>query len=125
MPGVWVTGARGFIGSNLSSCLAQQGHQVLGVGHGTWPPEIAIRSGICHWVNGEIEDSNLQQLLDKSSSPDVIYHLAGGSSVKSSIQAPAEDFRRSVQSTATLLEWMRGNVPESLVQVQLSTVTVR
>jgi UDP-glucose 4-epimerase len=120
MPVVWVTGARGFIGSNLSSYLAQQGHQVLGVGHGTWPPEIAIQSGISYWVNGEIDSSNLRQLLDKSGSPDVIYHLAGGSSVGLSIQAPAEDFRRSVQSTAALLEWMRANVPEARLVISSS-----
>lgn len=120
MPVVWVTGARGFIGSNLSSYLAQQGHQVLGVGHGAWPPEIAVQSGISHWVNGEVNGSNLRQLLDKSGSPDVIYHLAGGSSVGLSIQAPAEDFRRSVQSTAALLEWMRVNVPEARLVISSS-----
>ncbi|MEQ9552803.1 MAG: NAD(P)-dependent oxidoreductase [Coleofasciculus sp. G3-WIS-01] len=110
---VWVTGARGFIGSNLSKYLAQQGHQVLGVGHGALPPEIAAKFGLSFWVNGEIEGSNLQQLLSRAGIPDVIYHLAGGSSVGLSVQAPAEDFRRSVISTAALLEWIRVYVPEA------------
>ncbi len=110
---VWVTGARGFIGSNLSRYLAQQGHQVLGVGHGALPREMAAKFGLSFWVNGEIEGSNLQQLLTRSGIPDVIYHLAGGSSVGLSVQAPAEDFRRSVVSTAALLEWIRVYVPEA------------
>ena len=114
---IWVTGARGFIGKNLSNYLAQTGEQVLGLGHGALPPEISSKFGISYWVNGEIEDSNLRQLLEKSGQPDVIYHLAGGSSVGLSIQAPAEDFRRSVSTTAALLEWIRGNVPDTKLVV--------
>lgn len=117
---IWVTGARGFIGKNLSNYLARQGNQILGLGHGALPPEISSKFGISYWVNGEIEDSNLRQLLEKSDQPDVIYHLAGGSSVGLSIQAPAEDFRRSVSSTAVLLEWIRGNVPETKLVVSSS-----
>jgi len=117
---VWVTGARGFIGKNLCNYLTQQGNQVLGLGHGALPPEISIKYGISYWLNGEIEDSNLRQLLDKSGQPDVIYHLAGGSSVGLSIQAPAEDFRRSVSSTAALLEWIRGNVSQTKLLVSSS-----
>jgi UDP-glucose 4-epimerase len=117
---LWVTGARGFIGSKLSTYLSQKGNQVLGVGHGALPPEIAIKSGLSYWVNGEIEDSNLRQLLDKAGQPDVIYHLAGGSSVGLSIQAPAEDFRRSVSTTGELLEWIRGNVSETKLVISSS-----
>ncbi len=117
---VWVTGAHGFIGKNLSNYLAQEGNQVLGIGHGAWPSEIATKSGVFYWVNGEIDDSNLRQLQEKCGQPDVIYHLAGGSSVGLSIQSPAEDFRRSVSSTAALLEWVRGNVPETKLVVSSS-----
>lgn len=117
---VWVTGTRGFIGSNLSRYLAQQGHQVLGVGHGALPSEMAAKFGLSFWVNGEIEGSNLQQLLAQSGTPDIIYHLAGGSSVGLSIQAPAEDFRRSVVSTAALLEWIRVYVPVARLVISSS-----
>ncbi|NJM21272.1 MAG: NAD(P)-dependent oxidoreductase [Richelia sp. SM1_7_0] len=117
---IWVTGARGFIGKNLSNYLAEKGEKVLGLGHGALPPEISSNFGISYWVNGEIEDSNLRQLLEKSGQPDVIYHLAGGSSVGLSIQAPAEDFRRSVSTTAALLEWIRGNVPDTKLVVSSS-----
>jgi len=119
---VWVTGGRGFIGKNLSSYLAKQGNQVLGLGHGALHPELSkdFNFGISYWVNGEIEESNLRQLLEKSGQPDFIYHLAGGSSVSLSIQAPAEDFRRSVSTTAALLEWIRGNVPETKLVISSS-----
>lgn len=110
---VWVTGARGFIGKHLSIYLSQCGERVLGLGHGAWPLEIAIESGISFWVNGEIEDSNLWKLIEHSGNPDIIYHLAGGSSVGISLQSPTEDFRRTVTSTATLLEWIRIHSPQT------------
>lgn len=117
---VWVTGARGFIGRNLSKYLAQQGDEVLGVGHGAWLPETPISFGVSYWINGEIDDSNLRQMLDTSGQPDVIYHLAGGSSVGLSMQTPAEDYHRSVSTTSKLLEWIRGNVPETRLVVSSS-----
>jgi UDP-glucose 4-epimerase len=108
---VWVTGAKGFIGRHLSLYLSQSGDRVLGLGHGAWPLEIAKKSGVSYWVNGEIEDSNLWKLLEQDGKPDTIYHLAGGSSVGVSLQSPAEDFRRTVSSTAALLEWIRLHSP--------------
>ncbi|HBB35155.1 MAG TPA: UDP-glucose 4-epimerase [Cyanobacteria bacterium UBA8803] len=117
---VWITGACGFIGNNLARHLAQQGYQVLGVGHGALPPEMAADLGLSYWINGEIEGSNLQQLLDRSGVPDAIYHLAGGSSVGLSVQAPAEDFRRSVVSTAALLEWIRIYIAETKLVISSS-----
>ena len=117
---VWVTGAKGFIGKHLCNYLSQQGEQVLGLGHGAWPLEIATKSGLCYWVNGEIEDSNLWQLVEHSGYPDIIYHLAGGSSVGLSLQSPTEDFRRTVISTATLLEWVRLHAPTTKLIVSSS-----
>jgi UDP-glucose 4-epimerase len=109
----WVTGAKGFIGRYLCLHLSQQGYTVLGLGHGAWPLEIAAQSGLSFWVNGEIENSNLAQILHHSGAPDIIYHLAGGSSVGLSMQFPNEDFRRTVVSTSTLLEWIRLHTPRS------------
>jgi UDP-glucose 4-epimerase len=105
----WVTGARGFIGQYLVQYLSHRGHLVAGLGHGTFPSAIAEKDGITHWINGEIDAYNLQQLQQQSGMPSVIYHLAGGSSVGVSLQIPAEDFRRTVLATSVLLEWARKN----------------
>lgn len=109
----WVTGARGFIGQHLVRHLIQQGQTVAGLGHGAIPPEITLQQGLTHWINGDIDANNLQQLSHISGYPNVIYHLAGGSSVGLSLQTPAEDFRRSVLGTSSLLEWVRRNTPET------------
>ena len=103
----WVTGAHGFVGRNLSLELARRQYVVGGVGHGVWPDEEASRYGLAHWLNGEISANNLEALRSRGGVPDVIYHLAGGSSVGASLSSPHEDFERTVSTTARLLEWVR------------------
>jgi UDP-glucose 4-epimerase len=76
-----------------------------------------------HWSNGEVESSNLSQLSNISGVPDAIYHLAGGSTVGASFQSPHEDFSRTVETTARLLEWVRLNSPQSKV-VSVSSAAV-
>ena len=123
MTSVWITGAKGFIGSHLAQSLSAAGTEVLGLGHGAWPDDIARKNGVSFWVNGEIEDANLWQLLKRSGEPAAIYHLAGGSSVGFSMQTPREDFHRTVTSTATLLEWMRIFTPKTkLIAVSSAAV---
>ncbi len=117
---VWVTGAIGFIGRHLCNYLSKQDYQVSGIGHGAYFPEVSKQAEITHWINGDIEATNLQQLLEKSGHPATIYHLAGGSSVGLSLQTPAEDFRRSVVSTAALLEWIRSSSPQTKLVVSSS-----
>jgi UDP-glucose 4-epimerase len=117
---VWVTGARGFIGQHLVRCLADRGQRVSGLGHGAMPPELTTQEGFVHWINGDIDAHNLQQLRNQSGAPSVIYHLAGGSSVGLSLQTPTEDFRRSVVAISALLEWVRVDSPETSVVLSSS-----
>jgi UDP-glucose 4-epimerase len=109
---VWVTGANGFIGRHLVRVLADQGHTVHGIGHGAIEDADRERIGLREWLNGEIDAANLNALAGRSGLPSTIFHLAGGSSVGLSIAQPFEDFSRTVSSTARLLEWLRGSVPE-------------
>ncbi|UJB67901.1 NAD(P)-dependent oxidoreductase [Acaryochloris sp. 'Moss Beach'] len=117
---VWVTGAKGFIGQNLIRYLVHHDQTVSGLGHGALPPETAKIEGISHWINGDIDAYNLQQLLKQAGKPDCIYHLAGGSSVGMSLQVPAEDFRRSVIATSNLLEWARIQIPNVRIVITSS-----
>lgn len=103
----WITGAKGFIGRHLARRLAGQGYQVAGIGHGTWTTSETARWGVSFWLNGEITSSNLSQLRQATAAPQVIFHLAGGSSVGAAIANPHEDFFRTVVTSAELLEWMR------------------
>jgi len=111
----WITGARGFVGRHLALHLAGRGDAVLGIGHGIWPSLEASAWGLRYWVNGEIDAPNLESLRREAGEPDLVYHLAGGSSVGASIANPLEDFSRTVSSTARLLDWIRGAAPAAKV----------
>ncbi len=117
---IWITGARGFIGRHLSTCVASRGDRVSGLGHGAWPDADAGKWGVDHWINGDIHASNLQTLKQKTGAPDFVFHLAGGSSVGMALTAPHEDFTRTVVSTANLLEWVRQESPRSVTVVASS-----
>lgn len=110
---VLITGARGFIGRHVARQLAARGHFAVGLGHGGWPEQGFRAWGLSDWLNGEITHSNLDALAAKHGAPDSVIHLAGGSSVGFSISAPGEDFRRSVSTSAELIEWIRLRTPAS------------
>lgn len=120
---IWITGARGFIGRHLARHLAASDHQVGGVGHGIWPDTEARRWGISHWLNGDITSGNLRTLQKATGTPDVVYHLAGGSSVGAAVANPREDFFRTVVSTAELLDWLRLDAPATRL-VAISSAAV-
>lgn len=115
MSSVWITGAHGFVGRNLARHLHANGSVIYGLGHGAWPSVQAESWGVSYWINGELTASNFRTLQDCSGRPDIIYHLAGGSSVGLSFDHPLEDFSRTVASTANMLDWVRCETPESRV----------
>ena len=122
MTRILITGAQGFIGKHLAQRLASQGHVVFGLGHGLWPVAEALRWGVCQWVNGDIHAGNLR-MLQQLGTPDIVYHLAGGSTVGAAIASPREDFFRTVASTVELLEWLRLDAPATrLVAVSSAAV---
>jgi UDP-glucose 4-epimerase len=123
MPTIWITGGKGFIGRHLARRCAERGAAVAGIGHGLWPAGDAAHWSFSHWINGEIESSNLTQLARAVGPPDTVFHLAGGSSVGLSLQNPLEDFTRTVETTARLLEWTRIHAAEAKI-VAVSSAAV-
>ena len=111
----WVTGGKGFIGRHLAQYLAAKSHTVEGLGHGAWVEDEFSAWGFSNWLNGEVDLSSLSYLASSSGLPGIIFHLAGGSAVGPSIQNPYEDFQRTVETTARLLEWVRQHSPETRV----------
>ncbi len=119
----WITGAHGFIGRHLARHLARSGWQVAGVGHGGWPATEAAAWGVSSWLNGDVSASNLEHLRQAHGAPELLFHLAGGASVGMAMSHPHEDFMRTVQSTADLLEWLRLHAPATrLVAVSSAAV---
>lgn len=116
----WVTGARGFIGSHLALHLRARGHEVYGIGHGQLPAESWPRAGLTAWSNSDVNAEALGQLARQSGVPDLVFHLAGGSAVSASLSAPYEDFTRTTNTTAALLDWLRTHSPRSRLVVASS-----
>ncbi len=112
MARIWVTGAHGFIGRHLTRHLAQLGHKVAGIGHGTWSEGCAAKWGVHFWMAGNIESASLKLLQRDFGTPEIIFHLAGGASVGAAIAKPHEDFSRTVISTSELFEWVRQYAPQ-------------
>ena len=111
----WITGAHGFIGRHLAQSLRAAQHSVAGIGHGAWPSAAAELWGVGHWLNGDLSSSNLNALHAVAGPPDVVMHLAGGSSVGAAIAQPKEDFARTVASTVDMFEWLRQESPQTVV----------
>jgi UDP-glucose 4-epimerase len=107
-----ITGSRGFIGRHLALSLSKQGFKVCGIGHGAWTELERAAWGVDYWLNGDVTKRNLDVVQTDMGKLDVVFHLAGGSSVGPSLSAPEEDFRRSVLSTSELLEWVRLACPD-------------
>lgn len=119
----WITGARGFIGRHLSRRLASDGYRVAGLGHGAWPAAEASEWGLSYWLNGDVSAINLAQMQAELGRPDGVFNFAGGSSVGAAMANPHEDFKRTVSSTADLLEWIRQHSPDvPLVAVSSAAV---
>lgn len=103
-----VTGACGFLGRHVARALAEQGYSVHGVGHGAWTREEWTRYGLSFWHGCDV---TLENLLTHARPPDVLVHCAGGASVGFSMEEPLLDYRRTVETTAVALEYLRLRAP--------------
>jgi UDP-N-acetylglucosamine 4-epimerase len=106
-----VTGAAGFIGSNLVEALLACGQQVVGVdnfatGHRRNLDDVRRAVGESAWrgfvfLEGDVQDPELCALA--TANVDVVLHQAALGSVPRSIAAPMKSFGANVAGFATLL----------------------
>ncbi len=110
----FVTGAQGFLGQNLMRQLAQLGWLVVGIGRSSQfvlPGRLQTEN----YVEANLDFDSLSALICDYGSPDVVFHTAGGASVRSSIEDPNNDFRKNVDTTAELIETLKRLSPNSLL----------
>jgi UDP-glucose 4-epimerase len=99
-----ITGGFGFLGRAVARKFKQQDYRVVGIGHGRWAPEEARFHGFDVWLNAGVSLSSLMSLNENF---DIVVHCAGNGSVGYSLTNPLEDFYKTVQGTAELLEYLR------------------
>jgi len=99
-----ITGAAGFLGSNLANALVKDGHTVRGVDDcSTGDPSVLVPE--VHFTRGDVNDRpKLWTLLQDV---DCVYHMAARVLVPESILYPREYNQVNVGGTVTLMEAMR------------------
>src|SRR5690348_968737 len=115
-----VTGAAGFIGSNLSEALLQRGAEVIGLDGFTdyYAREIKLanvdairqkaaeRRGRFHFVEGSLQQADFETLLDGTTH---VFHLAAQAGVRKSWGRDFATYTsHNVDGTQRLLEAAKG-----------------
>jgi UDP-glucose 4-epimerase len=109
---VLITGGFGFLGRAVARNFKARGFRVIGIGRGHWAPEESRSRGFDVWLNAGVTLPSLMTLNERF---DLIVHCAGNGSVGYSLTNPLQDFNKTVQSTADLLEFVRLSDCEALI----------
>lgn len=108
---VFVTGAAGFVGSNLVDRLLRDGHRVVGYDNFSTGQrrfvEEAGRSDRFTLVEGDTLD--LEHLTTAMRGCDFVFHLAANADVRFGIEHPRKDLEQNTIATFNVLEAMRAN----------------
>jgi UDP-glucose 4-epimerase len=104
-----VTGAAGFIGSNLTDRLLTLGHEVVGydnlvTGRRDFLTD-AFNSPHFRLVEGDILD--LPSLTGTMDGADIVFHLAANADVRFGTEHPTKDLHQNTIATVNVLEAMR------------------
>jgi len=108
---IFVTGAAGFIGSNLVDRLLQLGKRVVGwdnfsTGQGAFLQPSQSQAGF-QLVRGDNLD--LDRLTQAMAGCDTVFHLAANADVRFGLQHPRKDLEQNTIATFNVLEAMRSN----------------
>jgi UDP-glucose 4-epimerase len=101
---ILITGARGFIGRSVSKFYKSIGFHTYGIGHGHMSTDDCLDIGLDYWNKSEVTINSIRKINVKF---DLIVHCAGGGSVGFSVENPYKDFKKTVDSTLEILEYIR------------------
>lgn len=128
---ILITGAAGFIGSNLADDLLEKGFSVMGIDNFDpfYSREIkesnisaALKQRSFKFNEGDIRDAGFLDSCFSEFKPDTIVHLAAKAGVRPSIKDPASYFEVNVSGTLNLLEAMKRNSINRLLFASSSSV---
>jgi UDP-glucose 4-epimerase len=105
----FITGAAGFIGSNLADCLLEHGHDVVGYDNLSTGQlrflEQARGNPAFRLVQGDL--MNTESLKDAMAGTDFVFHLAANADVRFGTEHPRKDLEQNTIATWNVLEAMR------------------
>ena len=106
-----ITGAAGFIGSNLVDRLIEAGHYVVGYDNFSTGQEVFLEkanfSPYFKLIRGDTLD--LPAITAAMQGIDFVFHLAANADVRFGTQHPRKDLEQNIIATFNVLEAMRGN----------------
>ena len=107
----FITGAAGFIGSNLADYLLAQGHQVTGYDNLSTGNENFIADAMQHaffkFIQGDVLNTTLLQQAMQGC--DFVMHLQANADVRFGLNHPFKDIEQNTVGTFNVLEAMRLN----------------
>jgi UDP-glucuronate 4-epimerase len=126
-----ITGAAGFIGSNLTDSLLKSGFTILGIDN--FDPfynrtikenniSRALKNHGFQFREGDIRDSDFIDKCFSDFKPEVVVHLAAKAGVRPSLENPALYFDVNVMGTMNILERMKKNSIKKLIFASSSSV---
>lgn len=107
----FVTGAAGFIGSNLADRLLALGHQVTGYDNFSTGQENFIADAVKspHFRLERADLLDLDRLARAMKGADFVFHLAANADVRFGTEHPRKDLEQNTIATWNVLEAMRAN----------------
>jgi UDP-glucose 4-epimerase len=111
MQTVFVTGAAGFIGSNLVDALLAQGQSVIGWDNFSTGRREFLESALKQPGFRLVEGDNLDlpAVAAAMKGCDFVFHLAANADVRFGLEHPSKDFEQNTRATFNILEAMRAN----------------
>ncbi|MEO3431121.1 NAD-dependent epimerase/dehydratase family protein [Pelagibius sp. CAU 1746] len=109
----WVTGAKGFLGSQVARSLGARGWRVVGMARSAATCPAETQSPDTAWLGGGVCEASISQAFGCYGPPALVLHAAGAGTVRQVEEDPSGCFADTVQTTELLCEALRDSAPQA------------